>query len=267
MRWHDLQEQFVGSLRDPERSVPSGLAAADPLPPTKRFNVYRNNVAVSLTDNLAASYPVVKQLVGEEFFTGMARVFVDHNAPTSAVMLHYGVHFPDFITNFEPAQSLPFLADVARIEQGWNNAYHASDAKPVGVEALQSLAPEVLETAMMRLHPSLQIIRSDWPVFSIWHLHQSTDDTAAAMQELTPEPESGLIVRPNLDVDVRIIPDAAAEFYSSLQDGQSLGRAAEPLVAAQSDDMGAMLQHLFSCGAVCTVEAADEGRQTNSVSS
>lgn len=145
MLWSDLQAEFVESLRDPELQVPDGvgLGMRNNLQ-TKRFNVYRNNVAVGLTENLAASYPVTKQLVGEEFFTGMARVFVDLNAPRSPVMLHYGEHFPEFISDFEPAQSLPFLADVASIERCWNQAYNALDASPVGIESLQEVAPDLM---------------------------------------------------------------------------------------------------------------------------
>ena len=255
MQWHDLQSQFIESVRDPDCPLPVGLGAANGTLQTKRFNVYRNNVAVSLVDNLAASYPVTKQLVGEEFFTGMARVFVDGNAPTSPVMLSYGEHFPEFISRFDPAQGLPFLADVAGIERDWNSAYNAADADPIGIEGLQSIAPDALEAAIIRLHPSLRIVRSDWPALTIWHLHQTSDDPAAAMQQLDPEPQSGLIVRPGLDVDVRLIPDLAAVFYTALADGQSLGVAAELLADAQSNDMGAMLQLLFSCGAVCAVEA------------
>ncbi|MEM8975249.1 MAG: DNA-binding domain-containing protein [Pseudomonadota bacterium] len=254
MQWHDLQSQFIGSLRNPDRGLPDGLGAVSGSLQTKRFNVYRNNVAVSLAENLAASYPVTQQLVGEEFFTGMARVFVDRNAPTSPVMLGYGEDFPDFISRFEPAQGLPFLADVARIERSWNGAYNASDADPIGIEVLQSIAPDALESTIIHLHPSLQIIRSDWPALSIWHLHQTAVDPAAEMQNLSPEAQSGLIVRPGLDVDVRLIPDLAAVFYTALAQGRSLGMAAELLADAQSDDMGAMLQLLFSCGAVSAVE-------------
>ena len=266
MLWSDLQAEFVESLRDPELPVPDGvgLGMRNNLQ-TKRFNVYRNNVAVGLTENLAASYPVTKQLVGEEFFTGMARVFVDLNAPRSPVMLHYGEHFPEFISDFEPAQSLPFLADVASIERCWNQAYNALDASPVGIESLQEVAPDLMGDAVLQLHPSLQVVRSAWPAFSIWHLHQTADDPAMAMQELAPEAESGLLVRPSLDVDVRLIPDAAAAFYTALQNGKTLGEAAEILPEAQASEMGSMLQLLFSCGAVHRVEPPIQTQSSDSV--
>ena len=266
MLWSDLQAEFVESLRDPDLPVPNGVGLrVRNNPQTKRFNVYRNNVAVGLTDNLAASYPVTQQLVGEEFFTGMARVFVDQNAPRSPVMLHYGEHFPEFIAGFEPAQSLPFLADVAMIERSWNQAYNAADAYPVGIGTLQEIAPDLLEDTVLRLHPSLQIVRSEWPAFSIWHLHQTADDPATAMQELAPKAESGLLVRPSLDVDVRLIPDTAAAFYTALQGGKTMGEAAEKLPEAQTSEMGSMLQLLFSCGAVQSVEPPADTQSSTSI--
>jgi len=39
----------------------------------KRYNVYRNNVTVSLIDALAAIYPDVQRITGVEFFRAMAR--------------------------------------------------------------------------------------------------------------------------------------------------------------------------------------------------
>ena len=177
MLWSDLQAEFVESLRDPDLPVPNGveLGSGKNLQ-SKSFYVYRNNVAVVLTENLAASYLVTTELVSQEFFTGLVRVFIDLNAPRFPVMLHFGEHFPELISDFEPAQSLPFLADVTLIECSWNQAYNALDACPMGIEFLQEAAPDLLQDAVLQLHLSLQVPRSAWPAFSIWYLHQTADD-------------------------------------------------------------------------------------------
>ncbi len=86
-----------------------------------------------------------------------------------------------------------------------------------------------------------------------------------AMQELAPEAESGLLVRRSLDVDVRLIPDAAAAFYTALKNGKTLGEAAEILPEAQASEMGSMLQLLFSCGAVHRVESPIQTQSSDSV--
>ncbi|MEO0809239.1 MAG: DNA-binding domain-containing protein [Pseudomonadota bacterium] len=250
MLWRDIQDAFVVALRNPKLPPPTAVASVPAAPSGKRFNVYRNNVAVSLTEALAAGYPVVKQLVGEEFFAGMARVYVSEHLPTSPVMLQYGTDFPEFIETFAPAASVPFLADVARVEQARHAAYHAEDRDAIGIEHLHDIACDELEAVQLLLHPSLNLLASRWPVISIWHIHQTQDDPAAEMQKLSPEAETALIVRPRWDIDVRLIPDAAFRFFSALQAGEALGTAAESILETEAADVGHMLQLLFVTGSV-----------------
>ena len=75
-------DAFAQALRDPA-APPPRLAALNGCDPFARFNVHRNNVAVSLVDALCERHPVCVQLVGAEFFRAMARVLC---ADKSAVL-------------------------------------------------------------------------------------------------------------------------------------------------------------------------------------
>ncbi len=258
MLWRDIQHEFAAALCDPSAAPPAAVEATTERPAVRRFNVYRNNVMVSLIEALGAGYPVVKELVGEEFFKGMARAYVASHKPHSPVMLHYGDDFPAFIAAFKPAEALPFLSDVARVELGWNQAYHAADCDAVTIDNLQTVTPEHLETVKFRLHPSLHLLYSQWPAVSIWQIHQTSDNPAEAMQQLSPEPEHMLIVRPRWDVDVRLLPEATWTFFKALHAGSCLGAAAETLVEAEMAEMGQMLQLLFKAGLVIGISPAPQ---------
>ena len=52
-------------------------------------------------------FPVVKRLVGEEFFRAMAQVFVTEEPPRSPVLFRYGSTFPDFIAGFPARRWCP----------------------------------------------------------------------------------------------------------------------------------------------------------------
>ncbi|MDP1007294.1 HvfC/BufC N-terminal domain-containing protein, partial [Klebsiella pneumoniae] len=80
---------------------------------------------------LATAYPVTLQLVGDEFFHAMASIFVQAHPPTSPLISQYGSTFAQFIQGFEPAASVPYLADIARLERLRVCAYHAADCTPL----------------------------------------------------------------------------------------------------------------------------------------
>ena len=78
---------WAQALLDPEADCPPGLTTWNSSDPATRFAVYRNNVVCSLVDGLAAAFPVVQALVGEDFFRAMAAVFVRRAPPRSPVLL------------------------------------------------------------------------------------------------------------------------------------------------------------------------------------
>ena len=74
----------------------------------------------------------------------MARFHVRATPPTSPLLFEYGRDFPDFIARYEHARAMPWLADVARIERAWLDAYHAADAEPLAPAALAAIPPDRL---------------------------------------------------------------------------------------------------------------------------
>ena len=95
---------IVGSLADG--------AAAD------RLDIYRNTIFSGLIRTLRLAYPAVERLVGTEFFDGAADIFIRAHLPRAAYLDQYGDTFPDFLRDFAPAASLPYLADVGEARMG-----------------------------------------------------------------------------------------------------------------------------------------------------
>lgn len=243
-----FSSHFVNALFEPDAPVPTGLVsqASDRL--RERFGVYRNNVMIGLVNALEARFPATKRIVGDEFFSAMAAVFARENPPCSALMMFYGEGFADFISGFEAVESIPYLADVARLEAARTRAYHAADAIPLGPDALASFAPEALPTLRFALHPSFEIVASEFPIVTIWSMNTG---------EVELEPisdwsgETALIVRPRLDVEVRSLPPGGREFLRNVIAGLPLAAAAEATLAERPDfDLSIALAALFGAGLV-----------------
>lgn len=248
----EIQDVFGAALLDPERPVPADVVGPDGVADRKRFAVYRNNVMVGLVDALQARFPVTCRLVGEEFFRAMARVFAGARQPRTPLLMHYGDDFPDFIDGFEPAATVPYLADVARLERGWSQAYDSPEASPLSVDALAGHRSEALMRSRLQLHPSLRLLRSPYPVASIWSAHQAAGD-------FVPPPvweaEDILIVRPQAEVIVHRLPPDGYEFIAALAEGASVQAAAlAARTRRESFDVGFHLAGLASLGAVISQE-------------
>jgi len=193
---------------------------------TQRFSVYRNNVIVSLVDALADTFPVTQALVGEPFFRAMAKLFAYAHPPKSPIMACYGNELPDFIEGFPPASSVPYLADVARLEMLRVAAYHAADVASVPAERIaEVLANEfALPSLRLTLHPSVKVLQSRYAVVSLWASHQGMLELSSVVPDSA---ETALILRAGLNVEIVEIQATTGRFIQCIQAGDTFGTALE----------------------------------------
>lgn len=242
--YHD---HFASGLLNPEIPTPQGVIATKGKGTVKRYNVYRNNVTSSLIDALAQIFPATQRIVGEEFFRDMARVFVRNAPPQSRLIFQFGEGFDDFVRGFEPAQSVPYLGDVATIERKWLNAYHAANAAPLAGDALATIPPEILGDIVLEKHPAADIFTSPFPAVSIFSANRAQTEMP---KRALDDREEALIVRPHLEVLVLNIPHGHASFFAALFSGKTLGEAATlALESEPSFDIGAAIAGILQSGA------------------
>ena len=250
------QQSFACALLDPEQPPPAGLTTWNGSDPAARFAVYRNNVVVSLIDALADTYPVTQELVGEEFFRAMTRLFVRAEPPHSPVLAFYGESFPAFIEHFPPAASVPYLANVARLEMLRVRAYHAADVAELPAEAITRALVDAdeLPELLIGLHPSVGLVRSQYAVASLWAAHQGIADISA-VDPYTPE--NVLVIRPHLDVEVIRLNSGASDFVAHLLQGASPGFAAEQTSQTHADfDLASILGLLIRQHAISSMKTS-----------
>ena len=250
------QAVFSSSLLTAGSPCPPGLTTWNNSDPGRRFDVYRNNVLVSLIDAMADSCPVVEALVGTEFFRAMAGVFVRAQPPASPVMAHYGAGFDTFIRNFPPAAALPYLADMARLELMRAQAFHTADANPLGSADLAHIYAdsEALPAARITLHPSVAVMSSSFAIASLWHAHQADDVSAALSAIDTMQAEAVLISRVGLELAMFQIDAATANFITALGTGMTLAEAVAKTQATSPDlDLPAALSLLLRSEAMTAI--------------
>jgi hypothetical protein len=209
-----------------------------------RLDIYRNTIFLGLTRVLRLAYPAVERLVGAEFFDSAADRFISEHLPHAAYLDQYGDAFPDFLSHFPSAASLSYLADVARLEWAVNCALHAPDEAPLELSQLTALAPDDRCRVSFRAHPSVGLVRSEFPVDDIWRAVLSGDDRAMAALDLAAGPVFLLVERGQAGLEVTRMKKSAWEFVEALCRGEPLHSAIGP--AADFDPsslLGKQLAH------------------------
>ncbi len=203
----------AGWLRDGTR-FERGLAA------------YRANAGALAERALAAAFPTLQQLLGEESFASLARVFWQRQPPSSGDMACWGAELAAFIAADHTLASEPYLGDVARLEWAVHQAEQAADgAPPVGLELLSTHDPAEL---WLRLAPGSALVDSPHPVASIWHAHRSTaEDRYATVRAAfaAGTGEVALVTRQGWRAEVRVLPAPEATYTAALLSGHALARA------------------------------------------
>jgi hypothetical protein len=217
------QKQFASALFDCNADVPDALVGGSQERVRRGFNVHRNNVYSTLPECVLAKYPVVQRIVGREFAIAAARVFVARHPPPCPVLLWYGRQFPDFLAAFEPAQTISYLSDVARLEWAIAEAQCAADATAISGDVLATIPLEVIGQATIALHPSLRFVASEHPIYSIW-IANTREETAQRL-EIKANREVALVVRPRFEVFVLQVDRGFEAFVSALSRNETIDDA------------------------------------------
>lgn len=236
---------FARSVFDPAAPPPAGLTDGQGRTAAVRFDVYRNNVALSLIRVLEAGFPCTRALVGDTFFAAMAGAFARAQPPRSRMMMLYGDEFAPFIAAFAPAAHLGYLPFIAQFEQDMRSSYHARDAAPLDPAVLAAMPAAALMRARLTFAPSLRVLSAPWPILSIWQatLHGGP---APVMRD-----EAVLITRPMFDPIPALLPRGADKVVLRLLDGAPLGDA---LAGTDDDfDLTQTLSLLLAGGAIVQV--------------
>ena len=220
------QTQFRAALLDNALPAPEGLSDGRGHPAGARFSVYRNNVAVSLTEALEVSFPAIRKLIGDDNFKAVMGVFLRRHPPDTPMISQYGAALPAFLEGFAPLSKLAYLPDVARLEQALRESYHAADGAPVDPAILQGMPPEALMAAHLTLAPALRLVRSPWPIHGIW---------AYNMEPGAPQPsehaQDVLVTRPDYDPVQTPLPKGGSAFIAAVLAGQTFAEAHDAATA------------------------------------
>ncbi|MCP5153596.1 MAG: putative DNA-binding domain-containing protein [Ectothiorhodospiraceae bacterium] len=237
-----MYRELATALRAGAGAVPDFLRGGD----ARRFAVHRNNVHRALGDALADAYPVVRRVVGDAFFRAAAHEFRRAESVRAPSLALYGAGFADFLERFAPAASVPWLADLARLERARLEASLAADAPALAPTRLAAIGEAQLPDARLVPHPAARLVRSLHPIVALHGAHASA---SSGPIEVMAAPESALVTRPGDVVRIASLEPVAATLAAALLGGATPTEACRVADGAGPLDLAATFATLLDAGA------------------
>ncbi|MEZ9445562.1 DNA-binding domain-containing protein [Vibrio sp. 10N.222.54.F12] len=229
----NVQSEFANALRYQNNGEHCDIVS-DHFTDEQRIQIYRNNFVISLSEVLAATYPLTEMLVGEECFQQMARQHVLSYPSTSGDVSGYGEHFEQTIQAFPAViEAAPYLGEVALYEWQRDSLVRCVSESHVDQRPLSRLAdvPQEQQGALVfHLKDSITLVNSSYTIIAL--------EQAIYQQQLDgldiKQPELGVLIQAeNSQVDSHRLTQESHQLLTELQSGQTLS-AIDPL----------LLQHL-----------------------
>ncbi|MFS1957846.1 DNA-binding domain-containing protein [Vibrio cyclitrophicus] len=225
----DVQLEFANALRYQNNGEYCDIVS-DHFTDEQRIQIYRNNFVISLSEVLAATYPLTEVLVGEECFQQMARRHVLSYPSTSGDVSGYGEHFEQTIQAFPAViEAAPYLAEVALYEWQKDSLVRFTSQAYVDQRPLSRLAdvPQEQQGALVfHLKDSITLINSSYTIIAL--------EQAIYQQQLDGldinQPEFGVLIRPeNSQIESHRLTQESHQLLTEFQSGQTLS-AIDPLL-------------------------------------
>ncbi|MGZ3236425.1 MAG: HvfC/BufC family peptide modification chaperone [Burkholderiaceae bacterium] len=207
----------------------------------QRFALYRGNLSATWDKTLSAAYPVLKALVGEEFFGGLSRAYGKAYPSQLGDLNQFGAQFAEFLTDFPYVSEYPYFPDMARLEWALHRAHYADNASAFNPADIVQLTPEQLDRICLLLHPAVALIQSEWAIVELWQAHLPDDEYPFPTD--MERNNHALIARPQWKTEVLPLQPSAYAALHALQNGKTLGAALDAALEVDAEfDFGLHLQ-------------------------
>lgn len=255
-----LQKDILRGLVTPEQD-PAALVWIDgegPHSALNQYTAYRNSVQGGLTKALEEIYPVCRKLVGDNFFAAMALEYIRDNPSTSPDLTDFGSNFNQFIANFEPADSLPYFADVAELEWQWHRVFNGTNSASIGIDSLADLNPEEQLNLRFKMSDNIGLKRSSYPVHRIWQVNQEGHES----DDIINLDDGGIrmvVWRDELTMRIDPLNESEWTLINAVRSGKKFEEICRIFSAMNEEDLiGQFLARCFHNGWILAIELHDE---------
>ncbi len=207
------------------------------LSPVEQVDVYREQFWLRHVASLEEDFPTLVHLLGRDGFADLARRYLAAHPPTAFSLRDLPDRLPELVAREAPWAEDRLLADCARTEWAFIEAFDAADAPPLDLEKVAALPEEAWASVELVFHPSLRRLALAYPA----HDYRVEVREGKAPPRPSPREVHVVVFRAKDDrvryLEVDPLPFALLELLAA---GVPLGTAGERV--AESSGQGEMIE-------------------------
>lgn len=232
-----MQRAFADMVRG--ASAPGDLAesiasGSERLTPAMQLAIYREQFLLRHVGALRDDFLSLENALGVEGFERLANAYLQRFPASSFTLRDLGADLARFLAETKPWSLDPLLAELARVEWAFVEAFDAPDGPTLALDSLTSLREDEWPAVRLILRPSVRCLSLAFPAHD---QRLAARDAGASTRPLArPEPRASYVVvfRGNERLECLDVERDAYSLLRELARGVPLGEACE-LVAASSD--------------------------------
>ena len=204
------QQAIMMALDEGPAWLPDDLFTGGRLGAVRGMKVHANTISHARLVALEDTFPRTRAQLGHERFNEHSRRFTGLSGVTACTLALIGQNFPRFLREIGETDA---AADLAGFEWLWLEAYHAAEARHVGLTDLAGLEEAALLGLSIVRHPAARLYSPDRDVFRL--IGEEVPGLADA--------DAILIVRPDAEVLVVSATSAMAKIFAKLEILETIG--------------------------------------------
>lgn len=230
----DVLRRSTSLTQDPYGGAIAAEIAAgnDRLSPVEQVDIYREQFFLRHVDALREDFRSLEHLLGDDGFEALARAYLAASPPTSYTLRDLGASMDRFVRAHEPWSKDPFVADLARTEWAFVEAFDGPDSPAFDPSVLASATEDQWPGARIVFQSAMRRIALEHPA----HDYRLAVKKEEAPSRPDPAPTWVVVYRGKENLQFIDVERDAFELLEELARGTPLGEACERAAKASNVD-------------------------------
>lgn len=228
----ELQRQFQQHVLMGDARIADLIEPTQRTPVATRLGIYSSAYHARLIEALAASYPRLRKLMGDEAFNQTALEYIAGHPSHFRSVRWFGALLAASLELSHRKQ--PWLADLAQWEWTLAAAFDAPDSKPIDESAFAAVPADHWPGLRFAFHPSVQRLGLHTNAPALFKA--LSDENEAPPPQRLPHEQQWLIWRQNLKTRYRSLDAIETRALDAVLHGAAFEKLCEALCACCDAD-------------------------------